>query len=73
MVLPQLGSTIDTIKAGADVISYSTKGKSMGDMVLSSATDKDCKLTNLVIDGLICEEKKLYTGLVTSPHNYTLE
>ena len=72
-MLPQLGATIDTVKTGADVVSYSTKGKSLTDRFLSYATDKDCKLYNLFIYGLICEEKKLDTEIATSPHNYTLD
>ena len=44
-----------TVASGA---SYATTGKTLGDHALSGATDKDCKLFNLIDGQQVCQEYK---------------
>ena len=44
-----------TVASGA---SYATTGKTLGDHALSGATDKDCKLFNLIDGQQVCQNYK---------------
>jgi len=49
---------IETVKLGADVVSYGATDKTLTDHAISGITGKDCKLFNIVGDRQVCQEDK---------------